>query len=170
MFVDKVQVQVIAGDGGNGALSFRHEKYIDRGGPDGGDGGRGGNVIFVADANLNTLVSFRYKQEMTAAAGEAGSKRQRHGRNGANLVVKVPVGTIVFEDGEPIADLTTSGQEMLIAKGGSGGFGNAHFTSSVRQAPRVAEKGEKTIPRELLLELKLLADVGLVGLPNAGKS
>ncbi len=170
MFVDKVEVLVRAGNGGNGAVSFRHEKYIDKGGPDGGDGGRGGNVVFFADRNLNTLLSFRYKQELTAEHGQAGSKRNRRGRSGEDLVVKVPVGTQVYQDGRLIADLTTADQRTIIAHGGEGGFGNAHFKSSVRQAPKVAEVGEQGEERALTLELKLLADVGLVGLPNAGKS
>lgn len=170
MFVDKVAVRVRAGDGGNGAVSFRHEKYVDHGGPDGGDGGRGGSVIFVADQNENTLVHFRYKQELRAQNGTAGFHRQQRGRSGEDLLVKVPVGTQVYQNEELIADLVTIGQKAIIAKGGDGGFGNAHFKSSVRQAPRVAEVGEKGEDKELILELKLLADVGLVGFPNAGKS
>lgn len=170
MFVDKVDVQVKAGDGGNGAVSFRHEKYVDKGGPDGGDGGRGGNVIFVADQNLNTLVNFRYKQELEAENGHAGAKRNRRGRSGEDLLVKVPAGTQVFRDGILVCDLTTPGQKAIVAHGGDGGFGNAHFKSSTRQAPKVAELGEKGDAFDLTLELKLLADVGLVGLPNAGKS
>lgn len=170
MFVDKVEVVVRAGDGGNGAVSFRHEKYIDRGGPDGGDGGRGGNVVFLADQNLNTLLGFRYKQELAAESGQAGAKRNRHGRSGEDLIVKVPVGTQVYHDGKLVADLTTPEQQTIVARGGEGGFGNAHFKSSTRQAPQVAELGEKGEEMNLTLELKLLADVGLVGLPNAGKS
>jgi GTP-binding protein len=170
MFVDKVEVQVVAGNGGNGAVSFRHEKYVDKGGPDGGDGGRGGDVVFVADPNLNTLLGFRYKQELEAQNGQAGAKRNKHGRSGEDLLVKVPVGTQVYEDGKLRADLTLVGQRAIIAHGGDGGFGNAHFKSSVRQAPKVAELGEQGEQRDLTLELKLLADVGLVGLPNAGKS
>ncbi len=170
MFVDKVEVAVRAGNGGNGAVSFRHEKYIDKGGPDGGDGGRGGSVIFLADQNLNTLLGFRYKQELEAENGQAGSKRNRRGRGGEDLIVKVPVGTQVYQDARLVADLTVTGQRTVIAHGGGGGFGNAHFKSSVRQAPKVAELGEQGEQRELILELKLLADVGLVGLPNAGKS
>ena len=170
MFVDKVEVQVQAGNGGNGAVSFRQEKYVDRGGPDGGDGGRGGNVIFVADQNLNTLLNFRYKQELSAENGQAGSKRNRKGRSGEDLIVKVPVGTQVYQDGRLLADLAVATQRTIIAHGGDGGFGNAHFKSSVRQAPKVAELGELGAQLDLTLELKLLADVGLVGLPNAGKS
>ncbi len=170
MFVDKVTVQVKAGDGGNGAVSFRHEKYIDKGGPDGGDGGRGGDVVFVADQNSNTLVNFRYRQELQAENGQAGAKRQKRGKSAEDLEVKVPIGTQVYREDQLVADLTEVGQTAVVAKGGDGGFGNAHFKSSVRQAPRVAELGEKGEAFLATLELKLLADVGLIGLPNAGKS
>lgn len=170
MFADSALVIVTAGKGGNGAVSFRHEKYVDKGGPDGGDGGRGGDVIFVADENLNTLSHFRQRHELSAQDGEAGGKRRQHGKSGEDLLVKVPVGTGVYRGEELIVDLIENGQQMVVARGGDGGFGNAHFKSSTRQAPRVAEVGERGDTFEARLELKLLADVGLVGFPNAGKS
>jgi GTP-binding protein len=174
-FIDTAKVNVAAGRGGDGAVSFRHEKFVEKGGPDGGDGGKGGDVIFEADPNLNTLVDFRFKPNLKATAGESGSKRDRHGKNGADLVVKVPIGTVVkkepiLADSAYLADLSEPNQRVVVARGGEGGFGNAHFKSSVRQAPRVAEKGIAGEAYELSLELKLLADVGLVGFPSVGKS
>lgn len=171
MFVDQVKVFVKAGDGGDGAVSFRHEKFVDKGGPDGGDGGDGGDVIFEASRNENTLASFRFQKRLEAQPGKPGFKTRKHGKSGADLIVKVPVGTVVSDsEGNVLADLAKDGLQTVIAAGGKGGFGNAHFVSSTRQAPRVAEKGEDGQELELSLELKMIADVGLIGLPNAGKS
>ncbi len=170
-FIDRVDVLLQAGKGGNGAVSFRHEKFIDKGGPDGGDGGKGGDIILQASRNENTLAAFRYKKELVASSGEPGSKRKKRGKSAEDLIVTVPVGTIATNDqGVVLADLTADGQQQVVAKGGPGGYGNAHFVSSVRQAPKVAEKGEPGERLQMSLELKLIADVGLVGLPNAGKS
>ena len=170
MFVDIAKVLVRAGRGGNGVVSFRHEKYVDKGGPDGGDGGRGGDIVFLATKDLNTLLNFRYKPELKAEKGGDGGKRNKRGKSGAPLIVKVPMGTLVKRDGMVIADLTEDQQQAVVARGGDGGFGNAHFTSSTRQTPKIAELGEVGEEFEAELELKLLADVGLVGFPNAGKS
>jgi GTP-binding protein len=171
MFVDRVDVKIRAGDGGNGALSFRHEKFIDKGGPDGGDGGDGGDVILRASNNQNTLANFRYKKLLHAEDGHPGTERKKHGKNGHDLEVALPVGTMIMDkEGQVLADLIADGQQTVIAQGGKGGFGNAHFVSSTRQAPRVAEKGEPGDELDITFELKMIADVGIVGLPNAGKS
>ncbi len=170
MFVDTAKVTLIAGRGGNGAVSFRTEKYIDHGGPDGGDGGHGGDIVFIGDENTNTLIDFRYHPEIKADKGQNGSKRDRRGKSADPAIVKVPLGTIINRDGAAIADITEDGQRIVVAHGGEGGFGNAHFKSSTRQAPRVAEVGEPGETFEATLELRLLADVGLIGFPNAGKS
>ena len=170
MFVDTAKVKLEAGKGGDGAVSFRHEIYIPKGGPDGGDGGRGGSIIFRADKDTNTLLNFRFTPELKAEDGKNGSGTRSAGRSGKDLIIEVPIGTVVKKDGKVIADLTRDQEEAVIAKGGDGGFGNAHFKSSTRQAPIIAEVGEPGEAFEAEIELKLLADVGLVGLPNAGKS
>ncbi|MDL1969906.1 MAG: GTPase ObgE [Candidatus Desulfofervidaceae bacterium] len=171
-FVDEAKIYVKAGDGGRGCVSFRREKYVPRGGPDGGDGGRGGHVIFRANSHLHTLLDFKYRQHFKAQRGQHGRGKRQTGKRGEDLVIDVPVGTIVrdAETGELIADLVRDGQEVIVARGGRGGWGNWHFATPTRQAPRYAQPGEKGEERWLLLELKLLADVGLVGEPNVGKS
>jgi GTP-binding protein len=176
MFVDEVEIDVAAGDGGRGATSFRREKFVPRGGPDGGDGGDGGSVYMVATSHLNTLVNFRFTREFTAERGHHGQGSKRTGAKGADLVIEVPVGTLVLErapesgEWQPIADLTTADERVLIARGGKGGLGNAHFATSTNRAPRKSQPGLPGEHRHLRLHLKLLADVGLVGFPNAGKS
>ncbi len=154
MFVDTATVIVQAGKGGDGAVSFRREIYVDRGGPDGGDGGKGGDIVFIADRNINTLAHFRHNQELKAEPGAAGTKQQKAGKAGKDLQVRVPIGTIIQRDEVVLADLTQDTQIAVIAKGGKGGFGNAHFKSSTRQAPRVAEVGEKGETFEAKLEIK----------------
>ena len=170
MFVDTAKVNLKAGKGGNGAVSFRHEIYIPKGGPDGGDGGKGGDIIFRADKDTNTLIDFRFTPILEAENGKNGSGQRSTGRSGKDLIIEVPIGTRVKKNGSIIADLTEDGQEAVIARGGDGGFGNAHFKSSTRQAPLIAEVGEPGEEFEAELELKSMADIGLVGLPNAGKS
>ncbi len=171
-FLDQAKVYIRSGDGGPGSISFRREKFIERGGPNGGDGGKGGDVIIECVQNLNTLIDFRYQQHFKAQNGEHGMGSDRHGKNGSDVVVKVPPGTQVFaEDNETlIADLTTPGQREVIAKGGNGGFGNAQFKSSTNRAPRHANPGLPGEELTIWLRLKLIADAGIVGLPNAGKS
>ena len=172
MFVDYAKITIKSGDGGDGAATFRREKYVAAGGPDGGDGGRGGDIYFVVDPDSNTLIDFRYTKKFKAENGQNGSGGHKYGKSGNDLYVKVPLGTIVkdAETGKVLADLSNPGQKELILKGGRGGKGNSHFATSTRQAPRFAIDGEKGKEKELILELKLLADVGLVGFPNVGKS
>jgi GTP-binding protein len=171
-FVDEAQIEVIAGAGGNGAVSFRREKYVPRGGPDGGDGGRGGSIYAVADRNINTLIDYRYARIHRAKRGENGRGADQYGRGAADILLRMPVGTVVSdaESGELIADLALDGQRALLAKGGQGGLGNLHFKSSTNRAPRQSTPGEPGEQHLLKLELKVLADVGLLGMPNAGKS
>src|SRR5438270_8988180 len=171
-FLDEAKVYIRSGDGGNGCVSFRSEKFIEFGGPNGGDGGHGGDVIVTAVNGLNTLIDYRYQQHFTAQNGRAGMGKDRHGANGKDIVMKVPAGTQIYEaDGETLlADLTDAGQTIVIARGGNGGFGNAHFKSSTNQAPRHANPGLPGEERTIRLRLKLIADAGIVGLPNAGKS
>jgi GTP-binding protein len=172
MFIDEAKIRVAAGDGGNGCVAFRREKFVPRGGPSGGDGGRGGNVYLVSSKDLNTLLKFRYKREFAAGRGRHGEGSNRHGQNGEDLVIQLPVGTVAYDErtGEKLWDFSADGQKQLVAPGGRGGRGNAQFATSTNQAPRRAESGKPGDHRELKLELKLLADVGLVGLPNVGKS
>jgi GTP-binding protein len=171
-FLDEAKVYIRSGDGGNGCLSFRREKFIEFGGPNGGDGGRGGDVVAVAVEGLNTLIDYRYQQHYTAQNGRPGMGKDRHGASGSDIVMKVPVGTQIYEeDGETLlADLTAVGQQTVLARGGNGGFGNAHFKSSTNRAPRHANPGQPGEERTIRLRLKLIADAGIVGLPNAGKS
>ncbi len=172
MFVDKAIIEVIAGNGGNGAIAFRHEKYIEKGGPAGGDGGRGGSVIFVGSRSINTLIDFRYNQKIVAPNGQNGMGKKCYGKKGENVYVKVPLGTVVYDENNNflIADINEEGQSIVIAKGGRGGRGNCHFANSKHQAPEIAENGELGERLKIRLELKLLADVGLVGFPSVGKS
>lgn len=172
MFVDQVKIYVKGGDGGNGMVAFRREKYVPKGGPAGGDGGKGGDVIFIVDEGLRTLMDFRYQRHFKATKGENGRSKSQHGKNAEDLVVKVPPGTVVKDDdtGEVIADLVRHGERAVIAKGGRGGRGNIRFATSRNPAPEIAENGEPGQERYIVLELKVLADVGLVGFPSVGKS
>ncbi len=172
MFTDYVKIYAKAGDGGNGAISFRREKYVAAGGPDGGDGGKGGDVYFEVDPNSNTLIDFRYKKKFKAQNGNNGEGSNKYGKSGEDLTIKVPIGTVIKDatTNEVLADLSQEGQRELVLKGGRGGKGNTHFATSTRQAPRFSQDGENGEEKELILELKLLADVGLIGFPNVGKS
>ncbi|MGZ5048441.1 MAG: Obg family GTPase CgtA [Usitatibacter sp.] len=171
-FFDEAKIEVIAGKGGDGSASFRREKFVPRGGPDGGDGGRGGSIFAVADSNLNTLIDFRYTRIFRAKGGEDGRGRDQYGKGADDIVLRVPVGTVIkdAESGTVIADLAKEGARALLAKGGKGGIGNLHFKSSVNRAPRQFTRGEEGEHRKLEMELRVLADVGLLGMPNAGKS
>lgn len=171
-FIDQVKVYVKAGNGGKGCVSFRREKYVPKGGPNGGDGGRGGHITFKAIRDINTLLDVKYQQQYKAENGQHGMGKDMHGKNGKDLIIPVPVGTVVKDavSGEILEDLISDGGEYIAVKGGRGGLGNAHFKTATRQAPRFAQPGEPGEERTLVLELKLLADVGLIGLPNAGKS
>lgn len=171
-FIDEAIIEVHSGNGGNGIVAFRREKYVPRGGPSGGDGGRGGNVFMVADRNINTLVEYRFARIHRARNGEDGQGKDRYGKAAADVYLRVPVGTVVTDlnSGETVADLAADGQTALLARGGNGGLGNIHFKSSTNRAPRQCTPGEPGENRKLKLELKVLADVGLLGLPNAGKS
>ncbi len=169
--IDSVLIQITSGSGGDGAISGRHEKFVPRGGPDGGDGGRGGNVIIVGDHNENTLINFRYEKNFSASNGENGSKAKKHGKDGDDVVIRVPVGTqIINETGNVVADILNSGEEYMAAPGGRGGYGNVKYSSSTSQYPVIAQAGEEGLKTSLRLELKLIADVGIIGVPNAGKS
>ncbi len=172
MLVDYTKIYAKSGDGGNGAITFRREKYVAAGGPDGGDGGKGGDVYFIVDPDSNTLINFRYNKKYKAQNGENGSGNNCYGKKGEDLYIKVPLGTVIKDSktGKVIADLSTPGQKELVLPGGRGGKGNSHFATATRQAPHFAQGGEKGIEKELILELKLLADVGLIGFPNVGKS
>ncbi len=172
MFVDRAKIYIKSGKGGDGAVTFRREPYVPEGGPDGGDGGKGGDIVFVADRNLRTLMDFKYKKKYEAEAGQNGMKKKRFGKAGENLIIKVPLGTVIIDEasGLVMKDLTEDGESFVAAKGGKGGKGNTNFKNSVRQAPNFAEAGGAAKERNVILELKLIADVGLVGFPNVGKS
>ena len=171
-FVDIAKIFIKSGDGGDGHVSFRKEKFVPKGGPDGGNGGKGGDVVIKADPHMNTLLDFKYKRHYKATNGNPGGKNRRSGKSGKNVIIRVPCGTVIkdIETADIIADLTEAGQEFIAAKGGNGGFGNAEFTTPTRQTPRFAKDGQPGIEMEITLELKLIADVGIVGFPNVGKS
>jgi len=171
-FLDQAKIYIRSGNGGNGCVAFRREKFIEFGGPNGGDGGKGGDVVAEAVDGLNTLIDYRYQQHFTAGNGRAGMGKDRHGANGADAVLKVPVGTQIYDEDEAtlLADLTAIGQRVMLARGGNGGFGNAHFKTSTNRAPRHANPGQPGVELTLRLRLKLIADAGIIGLPNAGKS
>ncbi|MDO4691105.1 MAG: GTPase ObgE [Fusobacterium sp.] len=172
MFIDEVVITVKAGNGGDGSAAFRREKFVQFGGPDGGDGGKGGDIVFLADSNINTLIDFKFKKLFKAQNGENGQKKQMYGKKGEDLIIKVPVGTQVrdFASGKLILDLNKKGEKRVLLKGGRGGYGNVHFKSSVRKTPKIAEKGGEGAEIKVKLELKLLADIALVGYPSVGKS
>jgi GTP-binding protein len=170
VFIDQASITVRGGNGGNGVVSFRREKYVPRGGPDGGDGGRGGSVILLGDPQRTTLSDFRHKKRFIAASGGHGSGKNCHGKTGDDIILPVPLGTLVYEDGKLLVDLNHTGERVVVARGGRGGLGNQHFATPIKQAPRFAQRGEKGEEHNLDLQLKLLADAGIVGAPNAGKS
>jgi len=172
LFIDQAKITVIAGNGGHGVVSFRREKFVPKGGPDGGDGGKGGDIIIKADSNLHTLLDFRYKRIFKAKAGKHGQGAKKSGHGGADLIIRVPCGTIIrnVETNDLVADLIESEQEFIVARGGKGGKGNQHFATPTKRTPRYAQEGRPGETKEIQLELKLIADIGLVGLPNAGKS
>ncbi|MBT7189998.1 MAG: GTPase ObgE, partial [Anaerolineae bacterium] len=172
MFIDQAEVYVSSGKGGDGIVHFRREKYVPRGGPDGGDGGKGGDVIFQVASHVNTLANFRHKRRYIADDGKPGSRNNRYGKSADDLIIKVPAGTLIYDNDndELLGDLTEEDQELVICEGGRGGRGNSHFKNSRHQTPRTAEKGEPPVEKNIRLELKLIADIGLVGVPNAGKS
>ncbi|MDE0290934.1 MAG: GTPase ObgE [Candidatus Dadabacteria bacterium] len=171
-FIDEAKITVISGNGGNGCVSFRREKFVPKGGPNGGDGGKGGDVVVVADANMSSLLDYRYKKEYKAQNGQPGRGKDQHGKSGSDLIIPVPAGTVITssEDGETLADLIEDGERFTLAKGGDGGRGNSRFVSPTNRAPRQVESGRPGVHREIRFELKVLADVGILGFPNAGKS